>query len=168
MGVKLRRAFLDAGLASPTMRMRAVIGDAETAAEWLRAVAELTIVLAPTMEREGVATAADIGIDTLVDRLIQDVAKSRSSLSAAPRSAPGRASSGRSADSLSSIRQALQLRAVGAGCPGLAPRSAGHKGGRYVFQIHRDPGRSGDRHGAGACARRRHDCHRPVRRPSAA
>ena len=49
MSAKLHRAFLSAGLAPPTMRMQAVIGDAISAAEWLRAVAELTIVLAPTM-----------------------------------------------------------------------------------------------------------------------
>jgi ubiquinone/menaquinone biosynthesis C-methylase UbiE len=36
MAGKLRRAFVDAGLGPPTMRMRAVIGDAETAGEWLR------------------------------------------------------------------------------------------------------------------------------------
>jgi hypothetical protein len=55
------------------MRMQAVIGDAVSAAEWLRAMAELAIVLAPTMEERGVATSAEIGIDTLPDRLVQEV-----------------------------------------------------------------------------------------------
>src|SRR5437868_3534742 len=47
MSVKLHRAFVGAGLLPPTMRMQAVIGNATSAGDWLRAVAELTIVLAP-------------------------------------------------------------------------------------------------------------------------
>src|SRR6202008_5040926 len=39
MSSKLRGAFLAAGLPGPTMRMEAVVGDAVTAEEWLRAVA---------------------------------------------------------------------------------------------------------------------------------
>jgi SAM-dependent methyltransferase len=78
MGAKLHRTFLGAGLSPPIMRMRAVIGDAITAGDWLRAVAELTIVLAPTMEQQGVASLANIGCDTLVDRVIQDVSANHS------------------------------------------------------------------------------------------
>jgi SAM-dependent methyltransferase len=74
----LHRAFLGAGLPPPTMQMQAVIGDAVSAAEWLRAVAELAIVLAPTMERLGVASAGDIGCETLVDRVKEDVLRQRS------------------------------------------------------------------------------------------
>jgi SAM-dependent methyltransferase len=74
MSARLHRAFVDAGLPPPTMRMRAVIGDAVSAAEWLRATAELATVVAPTMEERGVATAAEIGIDTLSDCLVQEVA----------------------------------------------------------------------------------------------
>ena len=71
---RLRRAFVVAGLPPPTMQMRTVIGDAVSAAEWLRALAELAIVLLPAMEQQGVATAAEVGSDTLVDRVLQDVA----------------------------------------------------------------------------------------------
>jgi ubiquinone/menaquinone biosynthesis C-methylase UbiE len=74
MSAKLHRAFLGAGLSSPAMKMQAVIGDAISVAEWLRAVAELTIVLAPTMDRLGVASLPDIGRETLTDRIVQDVA----------------------------------------------------------------------------------------------
>ena len=74
MSAKLHQVFVRAGLPPPTMRMRAVIGDATTAAEWLRAVAELAIVLAPTMEQHGVATAAEIGAETLADRIAGEVA----------------------------------------------------------------------------------------------
>jgi hypothetical protein len=34
----------------------------------------LAILLVPTMEQQGVATAAEIGSDTLADRMIQEVA----------------------------------------------------------------------------------------------
>ena len=74
MSAKLHRAFVDAGLPSPMMRMQTVIGNAYSAAEWLRAVADLAIVLAPTMERHVVATLAEIGSDTLADRIVQEVA----------------------------------------------------------------------------------------------
>jgi SAM-dependent methyltransferase len=73
MSARLHRAFVSAGLPPPAMRMQTVIGDAVTAADWLRGAAELAIVLAPTMEQHGVATAAEIGVDTLSDRLIQEV-----------------------------------------------------------------------------------------------
>jgi 2-polyprenyl-3-methyl-5-hydroxy-6-metoxy-1,4-benzoquinol methylase len=73
MSAKLHRAFIGAGLPPPTMRMQTVIGDANTAAEWLQAVADLAIVLAPTMERQGIATSAEIGSDILVDRIVQEV-----------------------------------------------------------------------------------------------
>ncbi len=74
MSARLHRAFIGAGLLPPAMRMQTVIGDAVSAAEWLRAAAELAIVLAPTMEQHGVATAAEIGSDTLADRVVQEVA----------------------------------------------------------------------------------------------
>jgi SAM-dependent methyltransferase len=74
MSARLHRAFLDAGLPPPTMRLRAIIGDAVSAVEWLRGMAELATVLAPAMGERGVATAAEIGVDTLSDRLVQEVA----------------------------------------------------------------------------------------------
>jgi hypothetical protein len=37
-------------------------------------MAELAIVLAPTMEQQGVTTASEISRETLADRLIQEVA----------------------------------------------------------------------------------------------
>jgi hypothetical protein len=74
----LRDAFLDAGLSSPAMQMQAIIGDAVSAAEWLRAIAELIIVLAPTMERQGIASLSEIAGETLVERLVEDVSKHHS------------------------------------------------------------------------------------------
>lgn len=78
MSAKLRHAFLDAGLSPPHMQMQTVIGDAVSAAEWLRALAELAIVLAPAMDRQGIASLAEIGGETLAERLLEDVARHRS------------------------------------------------------------------------------------------
>ena len=74
MSEKLYRAFVGARLPPPTMRMQTVIGDVNSASEWLRAVADIAIVLAPTMEQQGVATATEIGSDTLANRIVQEVA----------------------------------------------------------------------------------------------
>jgi ubiquinone/menaquinone biosynthesis C-methylase UbiE len=73
MSARVYRAFLGAGLPPPTMRMRTVVGDAVSAGEWLRAVADIAIVLLPAMEQHGVATSADLGSDTLADRIAQEV-----------------------------------------------------------------------------------------------
>jgi 2-polyprenyl-3-methyl-5-hydroxy-6-metoxy-1,4-benzoquinol methylase len=80
MSAKLRQAFVSAGLPAPTMRMRAVIGDAVSAVDWLRAVAEIAIVLSPAMLKEGIATEAEIAGDTLADRIIADVAAKSSTI----------------------------------------------------------------------------------------
>jgi hypothetical protein len=71
---KLRRAFLAAGLGTPALCLRAVTGDAVTAGDWLRAIADLLTVLAPTIERLGLATAAELGVETLADRILAEVA----------------------------------------------------------------------------------------------
>ena len=56
------------------MRMRTVIGDAHSAGEWLRAAADLAISVLPAMEQHGIATSADLGGNTLSDRIVQEVA----------------------------------------------------------------------------------------------
>jgi SAM-dependent methyltransferase len=73
-GARLHGAFSTAGLPAPTMRMRTIIGDAVSAGEWLRAVADIAIVMLPAMEQRGIATSADVGTDTLSERLLQEVA----------------------------------------------------------------------------------------------
>jgi hypothetical protein len=60
------------------MRMQALIGDATTASEFLRSTAELAMVLAPTIEQQGIASLADIGCDTLFERIVRDVTVNRS------------------------------------------------------------------------------------------
>ena len=74
MSARLHRAFLDAGLPSPTMRLQTMMGDAVSAREWLRAMADIAIVALPAMEQHGVATSGDVGSATIADRLVQEIA----------------------------------------------------------------------------------------------
>ena len=50
------------------------VGDAVTAREWLRAVAELAISVAPASQQHGLAPREDMMCEPLVERLIDDVA----------------------------------------------------------------------------------------------
>jgi hypothetical protein len=77
IGVKLYSIFLAAGLVGPTMRMHAVIGGA-TAVDEVRLDADQAVVLAADMERLGVVSAGELGIETLVDRIIQEMLASKS------------------------------------------------------------------------------------------
>jgi len=81
MSAKLRQIFVGAGLASPAMRMEAIIRGGEDAGDWLAAVAEFAITLLPAMERLSVIAAADtaeMAADTLADRLCRAVAAANS------------------------------------------------------------------------------------------
>jgi hypothetical protein len=78
MADKLHGVFLDAGLPAPTMRMKSFIGGGTEVGEWLRAVAELADTLLPAMEKFGVATAAEVDVATLAERMTQEVARTNS------------------------------------------------------------------------------------------
>jgi ubiquinone/menaquinone biosynthesis C-methylase UbiE len=77
VGIKLYSKFLAAGLAAPTMRMHAVIGGA-TALDEIHLDADQAVVLAADIERLGVATADELGADTLVERIIQEMTANQS------------------------------------------------------------------------------------------
>jgi ubiquinone/menaquinone biosynthesis C-methylase UbiE len=80
-GRRLRDIFLESGLPTPRMQMQVGIGDAVSAADWLRALADLVLAIAPAMQAHGIATAeeiAEIQAPTFADRLIKEVAASRS------------------------------------------------------------------------------------------
>jgi SAM-dependent methyltransferase len=68
MGSKLYRTYLDAGLPAPQLRLEAPIGGGE---DWpgYAYVADTVRSLLPMLERMGVATAEEVGVDTLADRL---------------------------------------------------------------------------------------------------
>jgi len=72
MGIKLYSTFVAAGLAGPTMRLHAVIGGAK-ALEEVHFEADVAVTLAAAMERTGVATADELGADSLVERITREM-----------------------------------------------------------------------------------------------
>jgi SAM-dependent methyltransferase len=69
MGVKLVAAFVMAGLPTPHVRATALSGKGADSADLLLLARNLTRSLLPEMERLGVATRAEVGIDTLLSRM---------------------------------------------------------------------------------------------------
>lgn len=74
MADRLHAAFVGADLPAPTMRMETFIGGGAGAGGHLRWVVDATASLLPAMERLGVATASEVDLPTLLDRLLRDVA----------------------------------------------------------------------------------------------
>jgi len=70
MGVLLPSAFADAGLPVPSMRLEAVVGSGGNSSDPLRLVADVACTLLPEMERFGVATADDLGAESLFERML--------------------------------------------------------------------------------------------------
>jgi SAM-dependent methyltransferase len=70
-GLKLPRIFGEAGLPAPRVILGARV-ESEPDSPIFNQVAEITRSLQPLMERLGVATAAEIGIDTLADRIREE------------------------------------------------------------------------------------------------
>jgi hypothetical protein len=73
MASKLYAAFMTAGLPAPSMRIQTFIGGGAACSEFLQAVADLVGTLTPTMERQGIATAAEVEVATLAERLKSEV-----------------------------------------------------------------------------------------------
>jgi ubiquinone/menaquinone biosynthesis C-methylase UbiE len=69
MGMKLYATFVAAGLEPPAVRLEALIGGGPSRTEVLRLMADLMTTLLPEMERLGVATAAEVGLETLFERM---------------------------------------------------------------------------------------------------
>jgi ubiquinone/menaquinone biosynthesis C-methylase UbiE len=71
MGPKLHAVFRRAGLPAPRMNLHARIGDGDSPnSEYIAGVVS---TLLPLMERHGVATAAEVGIETLATRLREEL-----------------------------------------------------------------------------------------------
>ena len=68
-GIKLHAIFLAAGMPAPSMRLEAVVGGAANGLDRLHLIADVARTLLPEMERLGVATAAEVDIETLVARM---------------------------------------------------------------------------------------------------
>ena len=67
--VNLYQAFLGAGLPAPQMRMQTFIGFGATCTDWLKVAADLARTLLPKIEQFGLATAAEVDVATLGQRL---------------------------------------------------------------------------------------------------
>ena len=76
MGIGLYQAFIDAGLPPPAMHLESPIGAAETWAGY-RYMATIFQSLLPLLEKYGLATAEQVGVDTLAERIRQEVLVSK-------------------------------------------------------------------------------------------
>ena len=70
---KVQPAFHQAGLPSPILRMHTFVSTGANAREWLNAVGDMVESLLPAIERLQVATADEVDIRTLRDRLWEEV-----------------------------------------------------------------------------------------------
>ncbi|MGH7741935.1 MAG: hypothetical protein ACRENS_07930, partial [Candidatus Eiseniibacteriota bacterium] len=79
-GLKLYQAYVDAGLTPPTMRLEAVIGGSEDPSGAVRDLIEtlVPISLAHALEEFKVASAAEVGFDTLPQRLRDELKRNHS------------------------------------------------------------------------------------------
>lgn len=78
MGIKLHSTFLAAGLPAPTMRLHSVIGGGANASDQVHLTTDLAMTLASDIERLGVATADELGVETLSERVVREVNKNQS------------------------------------------------------------------------------------------
>ena len=76
MGIGLYQTFVDAGLPPPTMHLESPIGAAKTWAGY-RYMATIFQSLLPLLEKYGLATAEQVGVDTLAARIRQEVDTSK-------------------------------------------------------------------------------------------
>jgi SAM-dependent methyltransferase len=83
MAIELHRAFLAAGLGAPEMLLQAPIGggDRWIGYEWF---AESMRSLVPLFERYEIATPAEVGVDTLADRMRSEILELQSLLMLLP------------------------------------------------------------------------------------
>ena len=78
MGKRLHATYVAAGLPAPTMGVGAIIGGGEKSVDGLRMLADVTETMLPGIERAGVATAAEVAIETLADRMIREATANES------------------------------------------------------------------------------------------
>jgi len=78
MGTKLFSTFIAAGLPAPSMQLETLVAGVANNADPLHLVADLAGTLGNAMERLGVATAAEVGLETLAERMISEATASGS------------------------------------------------------------------------------------------
>jgi 2-polyprenyl-3-methyl-5-hydroxy-6-metoxy-1,4-benzoquinol methylase len=72
LGAKFPAVFIGAGLPAPTMRLEALVGGSSESSNCIDLVVGLLATLLPQVERFGLATAIEVDIGTLRDRLMND------------------------------------------------------------------------------------------------
>jgi SAM-dependent methyltransferase len=72
MGARLSAVFEQAGLAAPTMRLEAVIGSGQNAADRINLVTDLVQTLLPDMERLGIVPAGEVDAEKLPARMLAE------------------------------------------------------------------------------------------------
>lgn len=80
LGAKFPSIFIRAGLPSPTMRLEALAGGAGESSNCIDLVVGLVATLLPQIERLGVATASEVDLGTLHDRLVNETVAASSLL----------------------------------------------------------------------------------------
>ncbi len=78
MGTRLFATFIAAGLPAPSMQLETLVAGVSNNANPVHLVAGLAGTLADAMERLGVATSAEVGLETLTERMISEAAASAS------------------------------------------------------------------------------------------
>lgn len=78
MGWKLHSTFLAAGLPAPSMRIEIATGGSDASEDPLLIGAELTRTLLPEMVRLGVASADEVQVETLANRIRQEISANQS------------------------------------------------------------------------------------------
>jgi hypothetical protein len=72
----MHSVFLDAGLPEPTMRMDAIVSGEENSPVFAL-LGEAVRTLVPTLEKLNIASAAQVQIETLTDRMRKEVVAKR-------------------------------------------------------------------------------------------
>lgn len=78
MGTKLFSTFIAAGLPPPSMQLETLVAGVANNPDPLHLIADLAGTLADAMERLRVAAAAEVGLETLADRMISEATASGS------------------------------------------------------------------------------------------
>jgi hypothetical protein len=76
LGLEMHSLFLDCGLPQPSMRMDALVSGEEDSPVY-KLLAEAVRTLMPTLEKLKIASAAQIHIDSLADRMRNEVVSKR-------------------------------------------------------------------------------------------
>jgi ubiquinone/menaquinone biosynthesis C-methylase UbiE len=80
MGTRLYSTFVAAGLEPPRMRLEALAGGGANSMDVMYLLTSLITTLLPEMEAKGVATASEVGLETLLDRMSREVVANSSIL----------------------------------------------------------------------------------------